>query len=284
MYIVGVLITLNQSSGNIEVRKVQLTGGSTYTVSLPKRWVDEMSLSPRDGIRIDWRPSGALRLTPIDMANNQEKRVSIDAKSLPKDSLHDHLMGAYLSGADTIRVRYPEKSEREYRKQIRRFLKNTRGFETINEHQNGVELICLIGASEMPLSASINRMYLQLTSVVRDIISISEGDDIDLLSDVNDRESEVDALQGLTGQFAIGVNNRNLTSFVVDLQTAITLYEPIRQAFPGHPVVAESGYTCGQELQTIADLGYDAVLIGEGLVDETRDLRAWFANQTASQS
>ena len=194
MYILGVLIILNESSGNIEVRKVQLTGGSTYTVSLPKRWVDEMSLKPRGGIRIDWRPSGALRLTPIDMANNQEKRVTIDAKSLPNDSLHDHLMGAYLSGADTIGVLYPENSEREYRKQIRRFLKNTRGFETINERQNGLELICLIGASEMPLNASINRMYLQLTSVVRDIISISEGDDIDLLSDVNDRESEVDAL------------------------------------------------------------------------------------------
>ena len=155
MYIVGVLITLNQSSGNIEVRKVQLTGGSTYTVSLPKRWVDEMSLSPRDGIRIDWRPSGALRLTPIDMASNQEKRVTIDAKSLPNDSLHDHLMGAYLSGVDTIRVLYPENSEREYRKQIRRFLKNTRGFETINEHQNGLELICLIGASNAFLIMSM---------------------------------------------------------------------------------------------------------------------------------
>lgn len=97
-------------------------------------------------------------------------------------------------------------------------------------------------------------------------------------------ESEVTALQGLTGQFAIGVNNRNLTTFEVDLQTAVALYEPIRQAFPGHPVVAESGYTCGQELQTIADLGYDAVLIGEGLVDDTRDVRAWFVNQSTSQA
>jgi indole-3-glycerol phosphate synthase len=70
----------------------------------------------------------------------------------------------------------------------------------------------------------------------------------------------------------------------VDLQTAVALYEPIRQAFSGHPVVAESGYTCGQELQTIADLGYDAVLIGEGLVDDTRDVRAWFVNQSTSQA
>lgn len=180
--------------GDIDVRKVQLTGGSTYTLSLPKPWVDEMSLSPRDGIRVDWRPSGALRLTPIDLLDNQEKRVYLDAGALPKDSLHDHLMGVYLSGADRIKIRFPSGEERIFRKQIRRFLRNTRGFEIMDESESELELICLISAAEMPLSASINRMYLQLSSLVRDIISVLQGDDIELLSDAEERESEVDAL------------------------------------------------------------------------------------------
>jgi phosphate uptake regulator len=180
--------------GDIDVRKVQLTGGSTYTLSLPKPWIDEMELSPRDGVRVDWRPSGALRLTPIDLLDHQEKRVSIDAGSLPNDSLHDHLMGAYLSGVDKIKIIFTPEREREFRKQIRRFLRNTRGFEIMEETDTNVELICLIGAAEMPLNASINRMYLQLTSLVRDIISVLEGEDIELLSDAEERESEVDAL------------------------------------------------------------------------------------------
>jgi len=58
---------MDYGPGDIEVRKVQLTGGATYTVSLPKTWVDQMKLKPRDGIRIDWRPSGALRLTPLQL-------------------------------------------------------------------------------------------------------------------------------------------------------------------------------------------------------------------------
>jgi len=180
--------------GDIDVRKVQLTGGSTYTLSLPKPWVDEMSLSPRDGIRVDWRPSGALRLTPIDLLDNQEKRVYLDAGKLPNDSLHDHLMGIYLSGADRIKIGFPAGKERTFRKEIRRFLRNTRGFEIMDESESGLELICLINAAEMPLSASINRMYLQLSSLVRDIISVLEGDEIELLSDAEERESEVDAL------------------------------------------------------------------------------------------
>jgi len=180
--------------GDIDVRKVQLTGGSTYTLSLPKPWVDEMSLSPRDGVRVDWRPSGALRLTPINLLEKQERRVSIDADSLPKDSLHDHLMGAYLSGVDLIKIRFKKGSERAHRKQIRRFLRNTRGFETMRESESSIDLLCLISAAEMPLSASINRMYLQLTSLIRDLVSVLDGDDAEIIADAEEREAEVDAL------------------------------------------------------------------------------------------
>ena len=68
--------------GEIDVRKVQLTGGVTYTLSLPKPWIEQMDLSPRDSIRVDWRPSGALRLTPLEMLANQEKIITIKALCL----------------------------------------------------------------------------------------------------------------------------------------------------------------------------------------------------------
>ncbi|MDP6869583.1 MAG: phosphate uptake regulator PhoU [Candidatus Poseidoniaceae archaeon] len=183
--------------GDIDIRKVQLTGGSTYTLSLPKPWVDEMGLSPRDGVRVDWRPSGALRLSSISKSDKQQKRVSIDADSLPVDSLHDHLMGAYLAGVDHIIIKFLSTSERKFRKQIRRFLRNTRGFEIMEESESSVELLCLLNAAEMPLNASINRMYSQLSSLVRDIASVIDGDEITLLEDADERESEVDALSYL---------------------------------------------------------------------------------------
>jgi phosphate uptake regulator len=180
--------------GEQEVRKVQLTGGATYTLSLPKPWVITNGLSPRDGVRVDWRPSGSLRLTPLDLAENQIRKLEIDAAILPDNSLHDHLMGAYLSGVDRININYPSKEKREFRRQIRRFLRNTRGFETIEEEENKSELVCLFKAGEMPLHASLNRMYLQVSSLMRDIIDVLNGEVIELISDAGERESEVDAL------------------------------------------------------------------------------------------
>jgi len=180
--------------GEQEVRKLQSTGGSTFTVSLPKPWVVEQQLKSRDSLRVDWRPSGALRITPLNMAENLVNHITFDASSIPKNSLHDHLMGAYISGADSISIIFDTAFRKEYSAQVRRFLRSTRGFEIFDEKDGLIELKCLINAGDMPLHASLNRMYLQVTSLIRDIISVFDGEDREYISDADERESEVDAL------------------------------------------------------------------------------------------
>jgi len=36
----------------IETRKVQITGGSTYVISLPKKWINKVKIKSGDGIGI----------------------------------------------------------------------------------------------------------------------------------------------------------------------------------------------------------------------------------------
>ena len=180
--------------GEHEVRKLQSTGGSTFTVSLPKPWVLEQQLKARDSLRVDWRPSGALRITPLNTQGDPVKNVFFDALSLPEKSLHDHLMGAYISGADNINIAITPKVRKAAVVQIRKFLRSTRGFEIIEEGESNINLKCLLNAGDMPLHASLNRMYLQVTSLIRDIGSVFDGADREFLSDAEERENEVDAL------------------------------------------------------------------------------------------
>ena len=180
--------------GNHEVRKLQATGGSTFTLSLPKQWVTKNRLGSRDSLRVDWRPSGALRITPLDHSVSLEQHVNFNFDMLPENSLHDHLMGAYISGADVISVDFEPGNRQSLKYAIRRFLRSTRGFEIIEEKEDRVELRCLLNAGDMPLHASLNRMYLQVTSLMRDIISVFEGGDRSFISDSEEREGEVDAL------------------------------------------------------------------------------------------
>ncbi|MCH1481855.1 MAG: hypothetical protein L7T81_06425 [Candidatus Poseidoniaceae archaeon] len=83
----------------------------------------------------------------------------------------------------------------------------------MNESETKVELLCLLRASEMPLTASINRMYSQLSSIIRDIVSVINGDPNQILNDANDREAEVDALLYLVQrQVAISLDSHFVAS------------------------------------------------------------------------
>ncbi len=185
-------MVVNQSQQ--EVRKLQSTGGSTFTVSLPRPWVLKHDLQARDSIRIDWRPSGALRLTPFRNLKDITHTAHFSTDQLPEGGLHDHLMGAYISGADSITISFNNSERKKYSTQIRRFLRSTTGFEIYTETDNKTELMCMMNAGDMPLHASLNRMYLQVTALVRDIVSVIEGEDQEYLVDATERENEVDAL------------------------------------------------------------------------------------------
>lgn len=65
------------------------------------------------------------------------------------------------------------------------------------------------------------------------------------------------------GASLIGINNRDLATFEVDLETTHRL----RPLIPGEvPVVAESGIFTADDVAMVAAWGVDAVLVGEGLV------------------
>ena len=183
--------------GEQDVRRLQLTGGATYTLSLPKPWVSANNLASRDSIRIDWRSSGELMLSPLEDSEERRTEITINLGGLPNGALYDHLMGAYISGVQEILVKGKVPLKRKTRNEIRRFLRSTRGFEIGEEDDSSTRLISLLNTGELPLSASLNRMYLLLSSLVRDIVEALQGADSELISDHDEREREVDGLQYL---------------------------------------------------------------------------------------
>ena len=115
--------------GEQDVRRLQLTGGATYTLSLPKPWISANNLASRDSIRIDWRSSGELMLSPLDESEERKTEIEINLGGLPIGALYDHLMGAYISGVQEIVIKSKTNLTRKTRNEIRRFLRSTRGFE-----------------------------------------------------------------------------------------------------------------------------------------------------------
>lgn len=88
---------------------------------------------------------------------------------------------------------------------------------------------------------------------------------LDVLCEVHDG---AEAARGMDlGADAIGVNNRNLRTFDVDIQTAIGLAEKLPA---GVVRVAESGIHTAADLVRLRQAGYDAFLVGESLMRQER--------------
>jgi len=95
--------------------------------------------------------------------------------------------------------------------------------------------------------------------------AVARGTDLDVLVEVHTGEELDRVLEALgeTGADAIGVNNRNLKTFEVSLETSLSLVEKI----PASVVrVAESGIATSADLARLRAAGFDAFLIGESLM------------------
>ncbi|MEI6847028.1 MAG: indole-3-glycerol phosphate synthase TrpC [Chlorobiaceae bacterium] len=93
-----------------------------------------------------------------------------------------------------------------------------------------------------------------------DYLQVAAGIGLHVLVEVHDREELDRAIDA--GVAMIGVNNRNLRDFSVDLQTSVTLRPFIP---PDIIAIAESGLKTAADIVLIQQALFDAVLIGEGL-------------------
>ena len=118
---------------------------------------------------------------------------------------------------------------------------------------------------------------------LRHLAEVAEGFSLDVLVEVHTGD-ELDRVLDVLGDGhaqAIGVNNRDLKSFEVSLETSLKLVERIP---PGVVRVTESGISKPEDLVELRAAGFDAFLIGESLMrqpDPGKALEALLAGAAA---
>ncbi len=112
----------------------------------------------------------------------------------------------------------------------------------------GADAILLIVAALAP--TDLERLHAE---------AVSAG--LDVLVEVHDG-AELQVASGI-GAAVIGINNRDLTTLVVDTERTFELLDAVPA---GTVVVSESGWRTRAELDRLAAAGVDAVLVGEALM------------------
>ena len=123
-------------------------------------------------------------------------------------------------------------------------------------HEAQIAEAARFGADAILLIAAILE-----TEQIRDFLAHSRELGMDALVEVHDAAELDKALAA--GSPLIGINNRNLQDFSMDLETTFRLKQRIPEEIP---VVSESGIRTGEDIRRLAAAGIAAVLVGETLM------------------
>jgi len=217
-----------------EVRRIQLTGRTTYIVSLPKKWIESLGLNSGSLITFIKQPNNALLLVPEAVTKStkiEEATLIIDSKS--DESLKRRIISVYLAGYNIIHVRNKntiiKPSQREsIRDLVKRYLVST---EIISESSNFIT-IQIFSMSELSIKTVLRRMFLLATSMHKDVIIALRDLNKELAESIINTDDEVDKFSiYIIRSFTIASNNEKILN-----DMGLTKLSEI----PGYRVVVKS--------------------------------------------
>lgn len=182
----------------MEIRKVQITGGSSFIITLPKTWVKKLNIKKNDPLGLVVQPDGSLVITK-NVGEEQEERVmEIDVANVDTETyLFRCLIGAYIAGYTTIKIKSKPAIPPFVRAVVRKFTQATVGQEVVEETDTCITIKDLLNPAEMPFERSIRRMYMIARGMHRDAISILRNRNKMLAEDISHRDNDVDKLYWL---------------------------------------------------------------------------------------
>jgi phosphate uptake regulator len=175
----------------METRKVQVTGGSTFTVSLPKDWARANDVAAGSIVEFH-SEEDLLLLSPKRETDRVEG--TLDIGDLGEDhELTRAVMTMYVNGFDVIALESSRITAGQ-RRIIRDATQGLVGLEVIEETGERVVLQDLLDSSELSVHNAITRMRLVSLTMLSDAVEALIEDDDDLAHDVVERDDDVDRL------------------------------------------------------------------------------------------
>ena len=197
----------------MDIRKVQVTGGSSYIITLPKDWVEKLHVGKNDPLGLISQPDGTLVVTKNISESQVQSTREFDVSTITDPSyLFRLLIGAYIAGFTTIRIKAKQRFAPFVRGVVRDFAQMTIGPEVVEETDSSIIVKDLLNPMEMPFDNTLKRMYVVVKNMQIDAVAAIETKNLDLVDDVISRDNDVDRLHWLIArQMNVILKNVNLS-------------------------------------------------------------------------
>jgi phosphate uptake regulator len=227
---------IEEVAHDMETRKIQLTGGSTFTVSLPKQWANEHGLEPGAQMHLYPHTDGSLLVRPSPTQNGErETRVSVDHRS--EDDIARTVLAFYAAGFDSFTLTATGGFEISQRNAVTMAASGLVGLEITSESNAAITLRSLLNTNDVSIRQTVIQLQrITLAMHERAVTAVVDGDE-ELATRVRERDDEVDRLFGMVSRH---------------YQRALSDLQEIDQLGIDRPTIADY-YTIARQLERVGD-------------------------------
>ena len=194
---------------------MQLSGSSTYIVSLPKNWINDLKIRVGENVTIVKNSNQSLTIFPRERNEKEGKSTAIITSHQKDsvDSIKRKIIAVYLAGYKTIQIRTKGmRIPSEHAKSIRELVRSTMiGTEIVEAGSEYITIQILTRLPELSFTTALKRMYLMANNMIKEAIEALEEVDIEHANEVTNMDDEVDRF-GLymRRNLALAVENENI--------------------------------------------------------------------------
>jgi phosphate uptake regulator len=175
-------VTKEVEKQNEEQRKLQVTGGSTFILSLPKDWATRNELKKGSSMVVREEDDGSLSITPSTFARKEkqdEAFIKTSTNDNP-DAVMRTAISAYLDGYNILHIR--AQGQKILSSKLRNHLKNFArnylvGTEIVIDTPTELTLQVLLNYPELTVQNALSRMAIIASSMHKEaIVSLKKLD------------------------------------------------------------------------------------------------------------
>src|SRR3989338_5970065 len=218
-----------------ETRKIQSIGGMTYSLSLPKQWVQKNKLKKQSEVYVDEDFDGTLKIRPSAPLEDKSKKIFTLRLIDYPDCIDKVLFSAYYLGAETIHIVSEETINAETRLNIKNILKYLSGTEIIYEDEKTIQIKMFLAEDKINIKQLFFRTLLLLSNAVDNLQAKKSQKEAEIA------EEEVDRLYHLISKMLIlSLHNKHfLATAKIDKELYIVSY-----------------FLIGKKLENLGDIFY----------------------------
>ncbi|HTP55338.1 MAG TPA: AbrB/MazE/SpoVT family DNA-binding domain-containing protein [Thermoplasmata archaeon] len=176
-------------------RRVQRTGSSSLSITLPKAWTDSMNLQTGDTLRFRDLGEGRLEISPTGgegPSSHRQKVLRIDASGAPPRLLARLLIGAYITGQDRIVLTAPAGISPDQRAEVRRTVAHVLGMTVVEEDSGALEVQNFVDPGKYHFHRLLSQVVRILRTELATCRSVLQGAPGTSLEQLGPMEDEVD--------------------------------------------------------------------------------------------